>query len=86
MANATISDWGIEHIYESEVLGGDITACIGPREEIVRCRDCKGIRANATPYNRERPHWCVTLGIDLADGNGFCAWAKRRKPCERSEP
>ncbi len=27
---------------------------------------------------KSRPHWCVTLGIDLADGNGFCAWGERR--------
>lgn len=46
------------------------------REEIVRCRDCQGFVSNAT--TDEYPHFCTKLGIDLKDGNGFCAWGERR--------
>lgn len=43
---------------------------------IVRCRDCVWFRRNATPHDTVRPHFCAELGIDLVDGDGFCAWGK----------
>lgn len=47
-------------------------------EEIIRCRDCKWFKENATPDDDVRPHFCKKLGIDLKDGNGFCSWGERK--------
>lgn len=77
-----ITSGGPEHIYESETSNGEITAVIGPREEIIRCRECQ--------KRRERPEGlrCKHFGYKDAYGNlhepfvhpnGFCAWAERRE-------
>lgn len=71
-----ISAGGREHIYESEMdATGDIAASIWPREEIIRCRDCRHYvtEDDAEPWCEylDEPH-CFTPGP-----NGFCAWAKR---------
>lgn len=47
-------------------------------EPIVRCRDCKGFKEDATPHDDTMPHFCSVLGIDLEDGDGFCKWARKR--------
>ena len=45
-------------------------------DPVVRCRDC-------TQFMRDfftdegRPHFCAEHGVDLPDGEGFCAWAAR---------
>lgn len=48
-------------------------------EHVVRCRDCKSFREDATPHDHERPHFCGLHGIDLSDGDGFCAWGVPRE-------
>ena len=48
-------------------------------EPIVRCRDCKHFDENATPRDRECPDFCRRLGVDMAGGNGFCAWGEPRE-------
>ena len=47
------------------------------REEVVRCKDCATFIRDATPHDDDRPHFCSELGLDLADGDGFCAWGRR---------
>lgn len=68
-----ISGGGPEHIYESETdADGDITAAIGPREEVVRGWDCK--------------HLTKSLYLSDADGfseirkEPFCEELRRRVP------
>ena len=45
---------------------------------VVRCKDCATFIRDATPHDDDRPHFCSELGVDLADGDGFCAWGVRR--------
>lgn len=47
------------------------------KESIVRCRDCSWFHEDATLEDQEYPHFCHQHGIDLMDGNGFCAWGER---------
>lgn len=47
-------------------------------EEIIRCRDCKWFRENATPHDPDgRDNFCTQHGFDFEGDNGFCAWAER---------
>lgn len=64
-----------EHIYESEVdFDGEVTACVGPREEVVRCRNCK--------------HFVPSCGCRFFDnafvgGDFFCAAGEWREDLAR---
>lgn len=48
------------------------------RERIVRCKDCHYFFRDATPHDEDCPHFCSKHGIDMAEDDGFCSWARRR--------
>ena len=49
----------------------------GLREEIVRCRDCKGYRASdATCHSWQWHNWDAAIEVEP---DGFCSWAVKRK-------
>ena len=78
MMGMSISAGGPEHIYESEVCDGEITAAIGPREEIIRCRECKWFKEGASPHDPSGTYnLCTQFSFDFQGSNGFCAWAER---------
>ena len=47
------------------------------RPEVIRCKNCFWFNENAMPNDEDYPHFCHKLGIDLKDGNGFCAWSHK---------
>lgn len=47
-------------------------------ERIIRCRECKWFRENATPHDTDgRYNFCTQFGFDFKGSNGFCAWGER---------
>ena len=69
-----------EHICECLRDGDKVSAKFNGavRERIVRCRDCDGFLRDAT-LRDEYPHFCAVHGIDLRDGDGFCAWPRPKE-------
>ena len=53
----------------------------GPRERVVRCRDCRYKRGN---WNGKRPaagdwFFCAYFGgCEMTEPDGFCAWGEPR--------
>lgn len=67
---------GIEHDTQRKI---DRVVALGTNlPEVVRCRDCAAFLENATPNDREYPHFCTLHGTDLAEPDGYCAWGERR--------
>lgn len=46
------------------------------RERIVRCKDCYYFRRDMALYDADCPHFCAEHGIDMAEDDGFCSWAR----------
>lgn len=74
-----------EHIYETKLVaqnGWKIHFPINdasPKEEIIRCRDCKHFLADHETYGNIC-FWLDDGGYDLwpVNTNGFCAWAEKK--------
>lgn len=65
-----------EHVYITETdKGGGIRPCIGPCEEITRCRDCVHMFEMMDGFECER----LSGQYYACMPDGFCAWAERRK-------
>lgn len=66
-----------EHIIETEMFGDTAFVTIPPKEpkeEIVRCRDCKHYTDDELEYYHFCGSWC-----EQVEPNGFCAWACRKE-------
>lgn len=61
-----------EDLSANHAAGLPITA-----EKVVRCMNCRWFRENATPRDRDRPHFCALNGFDMGDAYGFCAWGEQ---------
>lgn len=70
-----------EHIIETEMFGDTAFVTIPPKEpkeEIVRCRDCKHFFD--WPYDGPRcSHWASTDLYPVVEPDGFCAWGERKE-------
>lgn len=63
----------------NNVFGKDWIMGLPVREEIIRCRDCCWLIENATPEDPDgRVHFCRYIGFDMAETNGYCAWAVKK--------
>lgn len=65
-----------EHIIETEMFGDTAFVTIPPKEpkeEIVRCRDCKHYTDDELEYYHFCGSWC-----EQVEPNGFCAWGERK--------
>lgn len=80
-----------EYIYETqgEQVIGNPKGFILPKEEIVRCRDCRQFDNHYLKCFRPvlyfdddyNPHWTdetTFTAVTDAEPDGFCAWAERR--------
>lgn len=72
----------MEHIYESELdSGGDVSAILGPREEVIRCRNCGNADTDAWRcnfhcfgyYDTEKD-MDVIMRTEIRP-DGYCFWA-----------
>ena len=69
-----------EYIYATngKVMGDEDGLISIPREEIVRCRDCKYYIEDTDPIDPGWPMMCADSGRDMLEPYGFCAWGERR--------
>lgn len=67
-----------EHIFEYDDM---FTEPLGlphfPKEEIVRCRDCKEFVFGNDEY--ATADWCYYWNSYVESPDGFCAWGERRE-------
>ena len=70
-----------EHIIETEMFGDTAFVTIPPKEpkeEIVRCRDCKRFSLDNSDHDYRSGWWCHRWNTDMVRPNGFCAWGERK--------
>lgn len=70
-----------EHIIETEMLGDTAFVTIPPKEpkeEIVRCRDCKRFAVDQSDHEYRSGCWCHRWNTDMVKPDGFCAWGERK--------
>lgn len=69
-----------EYIYATngKVMGDEDGLISLPREEVVRCRDCKWFGLDQGDHDFHERYKCSFWHTDLAWPDGFCAWGERR--------